>query len=268
LIGEGTELVELVRGSTDRIPLWLRRVPGSAKETKDLKQTLRKAKLNTVCEEARCPNIGECFSSGTATFMILGDVCTRGCRFCSIKTGKPLMDEAEFEFEADRVVAATKALNLSYVVVTSVARDDLEDGGASGFYHTVKKLKQEIPNISVEVLIPDLRGCKTALKKIVSSRPDVINHNLETVPRLYRRVRPGSSYLRSLELLKWIKDEEPSILTKTGIMLGLGEDRDEVEQLLGDTRDRKVDIFTAGQYMRPTKTHLPVDRYYLYIIAK
>lgn len=261
MIVKDTELVELVRGSTDRIPSWLRRSPGSSKDTKDLKQTLRKSKLNTVCEEARCPNIGECFSSGTATFMILGDVCTRGCRFCSVKTGKPLMSEQEFELEAERVVEATRALNLSYVVVTSVARDDLEDGGASGFFHTVTKLKEGIPGISVEVLIPDLRGCKTSLAKIVASKPDVINHNLETVPRLYRRVRPGSSYIRSLELLNWVKEADPSIKSKTGIMMGLGEEREEVFQLLKDCRDHKVDIFTAGQYMRPTKSHLPVDKY-------
>jgi lipoic acid synthetase len=246
---------------TQRIPEWLKRPPGSTKEATQLKQTLRKSKLNTVCEEARCPNIGECFSSGTATFMILGDICTRGCRFCSVTTGKPLMPESEFELEAERVVEATKALNLSYVVVTSVARDDLADGGASGFYHTVTLLKKEIPGISVEVLIPDLRGDKNALQKVMESSPNVINHNLETVPRLYRQVRPGSSYLRSLELLLWVKENDPKILTKTGIMLGLGEESDEVETLLRDCSQHKIDIFTAGQYMQPTKSHLPVDRY-------
>ncbi len=261
MIADDAELVELVSESTDRIPVWLKRPPGSSKETKALKQTLRKSKLNTVCEEARCPNISECFASGTATFMILGDVCTRGCRFCSVTTGKPLMPEQDFENEAERIVEATIALNLSYVVVTSVARDDLEDGGASGFYHTVTKLKETIPGISVEVLIPDLRGSKKALQTIIDSKPDVINHNLETVPRLYRRVRPGSSYRRSLELLKWVKETDPNILTKTGIMLGLGELSSEVGQLFRDCRDHKVDIFTAGQYMRPTKDHIGVAKY-------
>jgi lipoyl synthase len=244
-----------------RLPEWLKRPPGSVSQARELKKLLRKSKLNTVCEEARCPNISECFSNGTATFMILGDVCTRGCRFCSVTTGKPRMSPLDFEDEADRVADAAIALNLSYVVITSVARDDLADGGADGFVATIRMLRKRVPGVTIEILIPDLRGNHEALSKILDARPDVLNHNLETVPRLYRRVRPGASYVRSLELLRHSKVRYPGILTKTGIMLGLGETPDEVEKLILDAREYLVDIFTAGQYMRPGKEYLPVERY-------
>jgi lipoyl synthase len=244
-----------------RIPQWLRRSPGSSKETSQLKKILRTAKLNTVCEEARCPNIAECFSRGTATFMILGDVCTRGCRFCSVNTGKPDFSSSEFENEAVRVAEAAKELGLSYVVITSVARDDLADGGASGFVATIREVRKALPDSSIEILIPDLRGNWQALFSILDEAPDVLNHNLETVPRLYRKVRPGASYARSLELLKLSKEQYPSIKTKTGIMLGLGEEKNEVHDLFHDALRNHVDIFTAGQYMRPGRSYLPVEQY-------
>lgn len=244
-----------------RLPEWLKRPPGSSHEATELKKLLRKSSLNTVCEEARCPNISECFSHGTATFMILGDVCTRGCRFCSVKTGKPAMPSSSFADEAERVADAALSLGLSYVVVTSVARDDLADGGAEGFVHTIKAIRRKIPEVKIEILIPDLRGDWSSLSKILAAGPDVLNHNLETVPRLYRKVRPGASYLRSLELLKYAKENYPEIYTKTGIMLGLGEEEEEVLELLRDARSYLVDIFTAGQYMRPGKEYLPVTKY-------
>lgn len=242
-------------------PNWLRKPPGSSKETAELKRLLRTSKLNTVCEEARCPNISECFSRGTATFMILGDVCTRGCRFCSINTGKPTFSENEFRAEAERVAQAAIDLKLKHVVVTSVARDDLPDGGASGFIATISELRSKLPSATVEVLIPDFRGEIKPLEKVLEAGPDVLNHNLETVPRLYRRVRPGSSYIRSLEVLKNAKSIRPEVVTKTGIMLGLGEKEDEVKSLLHDCREYGIDIFTAGQYMQPTRNHLPVESY-------
>lgn len=244
-----------------RLPEHLRRPPASSEETHALKRLLRRSKLNTVCEEARCPNITECFSRNTATFMILGDICTRGCRFCSVHTGRPVLPQAEFTDEAERVADAAESLGLKHVVVTSVARDDLRDGGASGFAATIGALRRRLPGATVEVLIPDLRGSEEALALIVDAAPDVLNHNLETVPRLYRRVRPGASYERSLTLLRRAKDRAPGMITKTGIMLGLGEERDEVRELMKDCRANLIDSFTAGQYLQPTREHLPVERY-------
>jgi lipoic acid synthetase len=243
-----------------RIPSWLKRPSQAASSTNEVKRLLRTSNLNTVCEEARCPNISDCFSRGTATFMILGDVCTRGCRFCSVHTGKPLMASAGFKMEADNVATAAKTLGLRHVVVTSVARDDLEDGGASGFVETITSLKRELEGATVEVLIPDFRGNVSALQKVLNAKPDVLNHNLETVPRLYRKVRPGAKYQRSLDLLKIAKDYS-GVTTKTGIMLGLGETDPEVLALFEDARKHSVDIFTAGQYMQPSKDHLPVESY-------
>lgn len=251
-------------------PEWLRRPPGSAKSTVELKKLLRRTKLNTVCEEARCPNISECFSRGTATFMILGDVCTRRCSFCSVHAGKPTFSEQKFESEAERVVEAANSLGLKHVVVTSVARDDLEDGGASGFVATINGLRRGAAGVTIEVLIPDLRGDSAALQKIVDAGPHVLNHNLETVPRLYRKVRPSAVYGRSLELLQRVKEMNPDILTKTGIMLGLGENEDEVESVMRDAKGVDVDIFTAGQYLQPTRDkldvveYLPDDKFKLY----
>ncbi len=244
-------------------PNWLRRPAGNASETIALKKLLRKSKLNTVCEEARCPNISECFNRGTATFMILGDVCTRGCRFCAVSTGKPIFSPTKFKEEAKSVATAAIELGLKHIVVTSVARDDLKDGGASGFVETIKALREKKPEATVEVLIPDLRGNFDALAQIVEAGPDVLNHNLETVPRLYRKVRPGAVYARSLELLKKAKEISASkkMQTKTGIMLGLGEEKEEVVALMQDAFLQNVDIFTAGQYMQPSKEHLSVQSY-------
>lgn len=247
--------------SHSRLPEWLRRPAGSAAETAELKRMLRGAGLHTVCEEARCPNIAECFGRGTATFMILGDVCTRGCRFCSVTTGKPEFREEEFEKEAEELAEAAERLKLRHVVITSVARDDLEDGGASGFIASIKSVRARLPEVTIEVLTPDFRGNEDAIASVVAARPTILNHNLETVPRLYRRVRPGSSYQRSLDFLKFAKSIAPELQTKTGIMLGLGELQDEVQELLEDTHAHDVDIFTAGQYMQPTRKHLPVEEY-------
>lgn len=249
------------RRESQRLPEWLRRPPGSSSETQELKRLLRTSKLNTVCEEARCPNISECFSRGTATFMILGDICTRGCRFCAVQTGKPVFAEASFAEEAEKVAEAAEQLSLAHVVVTSVARDDLPDGGASGFAKTIAALRRRLPQITVEVLIPDFRGREHALEVVLDAQPDILNHNLETVPRLYRKVRPGAGYQRSLDLLKQAKRGKSTMLTKTGIMLGLGETDDEVAQVLEDARQHEIDIFTAGQYLQPTRQHLPVVEY-------
>jgi lipoic acid synthetase len=246
---------------TRRLPEWLRKPPGSESSARDVKKLLRGAALNTVCEEARCPNISECFSRGTATFMILGDICTRGCRFCSVITGKPTLPAASFEEEASRVADAAEQLGLSHVVVTSVARDELEDGGASGFVLTIRALRERLPGVTVEVLTPDFRGRKESIRAIALASPDILNHNLETVPRLYRRVRPGSSYQRSLDLLAYAKQVKPDLQTKTGIMFGLGENEEEVRELLGDARRHNIDIFTGGQYLQPTREHLPVEEF-------
>jgi len=226
-----------------------------------LKKILRTASLNTVCEEARCPNISECFSRKTATFMILGDICTRGCRFCAVHTGKPVLGSESFQAEGERVASAASELGLRHVVITSVARDDLPDGGAAGFYETVRAVKARLPHATIEILIPDFRGSETALETVLAAGPQILNHNLETVPRLYRRVRPGAGYRRSLDLLQNAKKISPQVRTKTGIMLGLGEQEEEVLTLLKDARDSDVDIFTAGQYMQPTRAHLPVTEY-------
>ncbi len=251
----------LIQLERKRLPEWLRKPPRSAGETFELKTLLRKSRLNTVCEEARCPNISECFSRGTATFMILGDICTRGCRFCSVHTGKPIFSATEFTGEGERVAEAAESLGLSHVVVTSVARDDLPDGGASGFVATIEALRDRLPKVTIEVLIPDFRGDHKALESVVAAKPDVLNHNLETVPRLYRKVRPGASYKQSLDLLAKAKELFPNVSTKTGIMLGLGETKEEVLELMNDARAHGLNIFTAGQYMQPSKKHLPVVEY-------
>lgn len=249
------------RGERQRLPEWIRRESRMSEKTRELRSLLRQKKLHTVCEEARCPNISECFSRGTATFMILGDICTRGCRFCSVVTGKPIMPVSDFDSEAQRVKEAVSTLGLRYVVITSVARDDLADGGAEGFAKTIRAIKSELPEVKVEVLIPDLRGNWSALYKIVDEEPFVLNHNIETVPRLYRRVRPGASMQRSLELLREAKERNNAVSTKTGIMLGLGESIEEIKEVMELSSSFGVDIFTAGQYMQPSKNHLPVEAY-------
>jgi lipoic acid synthetase len=240
-------------------PEWLRvRAPGSD-TYRHLKELMRQLKLHTVCEEAHCPNIGECWDYGTATFMILGDVCTRACGYCAVGHGRPAaVDPAE----PDRVGNAVDRLGLSYVVITSVDRDDLPDGGASIFADTINAVRRRRPDTRIEVLIPDFRGDAAALRTVLDAHPDVLNHNTETVPRLYRRARSGGRYERTLELLERTRDLAPHIPTKSGLMVGLGEERHELLATLNDLQRVGCSILTIGQYLQPTREHLPIVRYY------
>lgn len=241
------------------LPPWLKVKLTQGKNFLELKELMRSQTLHTVCEEALCPNIYECWETRTATFLILGDICTRNCGFCAITTGRPIGLDRE---EPKRVAASTKHMGLKHVVITSVTRDDLSDGGAEIFVGCIEEIRKEVPDCGVEVLIPDLMGNWQALSAIVSARPDIFNHNTESVPRLYRRVRPKARYERTMELLRRVKEQDPSIVTKSGIMLGLGETRDEIRQVLQDLRDNLVDVLTVGQYLRPDPKHLPVEKYY------
>jgi lipoyl synthase len=240
-------------------PDWLKvRAPGSPNYLR-LKGMMRDLKLNTVCEEARCPNIGECWHHGTATFMILGDVCTRACGYCAVPHGKPTeLDTAE----PARVANAVAQMDLKYVVITSVDRDDLEDGGASIFAETIQQIRRRTDACRVEVLIPDFQGLDQALYTVLDARPDVLNHNTETVPSLYRIARAGGRYPRTLELLDRARRYAPAIPTKSGVMVGLGEKWDELVGTLQDLRNVGVSILTMGQYLRPTESHLRMERYY------
>jgi lipoic acid synthetase len=243
----------------ERLPEWLKvRAPGGD-DYHQVKGLLRTLGLHTVCEEAHCPNIGECFAQRTATFLILGDVCTRGCRFCAVTKGQPLALDRE---EPERVARAVARLGLRHAVITSVTRDDLPDGGASIFAEVIRKIHTYLPGCSVEVLIPDFQGSLEALRLVLDARPEVLNHNIETVPRLYPQVRPGAIYARSLELLRWAKDLAPDMRTKSGLMVGLGEDGDEVLATLRDLRAIGCDLLTIGQYLQPSAWHLPVARFY------
>ena len=240
-------------------PAWLKvKAPGSENYVR-LKQLMRGLQLHTVCEEARCPNIGECWHHGTATFMILGDVCTRACGYCAVAHGKPATLDLE---EPARVGHAVGVLALNYLVITSVDRDDLPDGGAEIFAATIRETRRQRPECRIEVLIPDFQGDEAALRTVLDAGPDVLNHNTETVPRLYRKARSGGRYPRTLELLQRSKAYAPRIPTKTGIMMGLGETKDEVISVLHDLRGVGVDILTIGQYLRPTDGHLEMVRYY------
>jgi lipoyl synthase len=240
-------------------PDWLRvRFLGGARY-QDLKRIMRTLDLHTVCESARCPNMGECWEHGTATFMILGDICTRACGFCAVPSGKPAGPPDEQE--PLRVAEAVARMGLRYAVVTSVNRDDQADGGAGIFARTIEEIRRRVPGCKVEVLIPDFRGNWEALETVLAVRPDVLNHNTETVPRLYRQVRKGAVYARSLELLRRAKRSHPDLPTKTGLMLGLGEERDEVLSTLEELRAQGTEILTLGQYLQPTREHLPVVRY-------
>ncbi|MXX81274.1 MAG: lipoyl synthase [Chloroflexi bacterium] len=239
-------------------PKWIRAQFPSGARYNEIKRLLREDTLHTVCEEARCPNIGECFNRGTATFMILGDTCTRACGFCAVTSGKP----APLDWtEPRRLADAVARLNLAYVVITSVNRDDAADGGAQIFASCIELIRQRRPQTAVEVLIPDFLGDRYALETVLKARPTVLNHNVETVQRLYPTVRFQARYRRSLELLLRASECSPQIPTKTGFMLGLGEERDEVSELLRDLRSVNVDLLTVGQYLRPSAKHLPVDRY-------
>jgi lipoic acid synthetase len=242
-----------------RRPDWLKVRAPWGERYGQVQGLMRGAGLHTVCEEARCPNIGECWGAGTATFLILGDTCTRSCGFCAIKTGRPgLLDVAEPE----RVARTIRAMDLTHAVVTSVNRDELPDGGAAIFARTIRRSRALAPGCSIEVLIPDFRGDRAALAVVMAERPEVLNHNLETVPSLYRTVRPQAIYRRSLDILAWAKALDPTALTKTGIMVGLGETAEELEALMRDVAAIGVDILTIGQYLRPTEDHLPIQRYY------
>jgi lipoic acid synthetase len=240
-------------------PEWLKvRAPGSPNYLR-LKGLMRELKLNTVCEEAHCPNIGECWHHGTATFMIMGDVCTRSCGYCNVKHGAPGTLDPH---EPENLAHAVQQMTLDYVVVTSVDRDDLPDFGAGAFASTIQSIKARRPECRVEVLIPDFQGQEAPLRTVLDAKPDVLNHNTETVPRLYRLARPGGRYTRALELLDRARRWAPSIPTKTGIMVGLGETFDEVTEVIGDLRRVDCQILTIGQYLRPSIAHLPMVRYW------
>ena len=242
-----------------RKPDWIRvRIPGSS-EVGRIKNILRTRKLASVCEEASCPNISECFSHGTATFMIMGEICTRRCPFCDVAHGKPLALDKD---EPRQLAEAVAEMKLKYVVVTSVDRDDLKDSGAGHFADCISELRIHNPDTRVEVLVPDFRGrMEIALEILSNCPPDVFNHNLETVPRLYKKARPGADYQWSLALLKQYKQLNPSVLTKSGLMLGLGETLDEVREVMRDLRDHDVDMVTLGQYLQPSRDHLALERY-------
>ena len=242
-----------------RKPAWIRARSPADPAVQRLKKVLRENQLHTVCEEASCPNLGECFAHGTATFMIMGDICTRRCPFCDVAHGRP--DRLDPN-EPQQLAQTIMAMGLSYVVVTSVDRDDLRDGGAGHFVACIEAVRGINPNIQIEILVPDFRGrLERALNILHRAPPDVFNHNLETVPRLYKKVRPGSDYRWSLGLLKHFKQSHPRIPSKSGLMLGLGENVEEVEQVMRDMRAHQVEMLTLGQYLQPSKHHLPVDRF-------
>ena len=240
-------------------PAWLKVTLPTTDRIQQIKSMLRDKKLYTVCEEAACPNLPECFSQGTATFMIMGDVCTRRCAFCDVAHGKPAPLDRE---EPKRLAQSISKMNLSYVVITSVDRDDLKDGGAQHFVDCIEASRQRIPDLKIEILVPDFRGrMDLALNQLVKAPSDVFNHNVETVPRLYQQVRPGSSYQWSLDLLKQHKQRLPNVPTKSGMMLGLGESNEEILTVLKDLRTHDVDMLTLGQYLQPSPYHMPVARY-------
>ncbi len=241
-------------------PKWLKVRAPMSKEYQHIRNMMRDLKLNTVCEEASCPNIGDCWKQGSATFMILGKVCTRTCAFCDVETGKP---DAVDPNEAVNLAKAVAEIGLKHVVITSVDRDDLKDGGAGHYATVIRELKARQPDVTIEILTPDFqRKPDTCLNTIMDAGPDIFNHNLETVPRLYRSIRPGARYFTSLRLLQRAKEIDPSVVTKSGIMVGLGEEKDEVLQVLDDMREAGIDILTIGQYLRPSEAHHPVMKYW------
>jgi lipoic acid synthetase len=241
-----------------RKPDWLKvRLPAS-NGYRRLKKLMHEKNLHTVCEEAMCPNIGECWHRGTATFLLMGDICTRSCGFCHIKTGRP---SALDEDEPRRVAESVVAMNLNHCVLTSVNRDELPNGGAHIFANTIREIRKRLSNCTIEVLIPDFKGDRAALKEVMDARPEILNHNTETVPRLYRTVRPQANYQQTLELLANAKTMDPGAITKSGIMVGLGETKEEVLAVIRDLREQQVDILTIGQYLRPSLFHLPIYRY-------
>ena len=245
--------------ASGRKPAWLKvRAPGGANYIR-LKRLLRDANLHTVCEEAHCPNIGECWEDGTATFMILGDVCTRHCGYCAVAHGRPVWEDRE---EPERIGRAVADLALDYVVITSVNRDDLADGGAAHWAATIRAVRRAAPACRVEALIPDFQGSTTSLDQVIAARPAVLNHNTETVPRLYKLARHGGRYDRTLDLFRHARRVAPDLTTKSGLMVGLGETTDELIATMRDLRGVDVDLLTLGQYLRPSPAHLPVAKYY------
>jgi lipoic acid synthetase len=254
-----TDLANAPRPERQRKPDWIRVKAPVSKGYHETRQLMRDLSLNTVCEEAACPNIGECWTKKHATVMILGDVCTRACAFCNVKTGMPKIVDP---LEPEHVATAAAKLGLEHIVVTSVDRDDLPDGGAGQFVKVIEALRRETPDTTIEILTPDFRGkMRAAVEAICEARPDVYNHNLETVPRLYPTIRPGARYYASLRLLEEVKAHDPSIFTKSGIMLGLGEQRLEVHQVMDDMRSADVDFLTMGQYLQPTPKHATVEEF-------
>ncbi|MGI8991465.1 MAG: lipoyl synthase [Bryobacteraceae bacterium] len=248
--------------ASPRLPEWARKGATHFESLNRLKTDLRRLNLHTVCESARCPNIHECFHRGAATFMILGNLCTRGCGFCSVPKGHPAKQDMRLDpAEPANVARMAAAMGLRYVVITSVNRDDLDDGGSHHFARTVREVKQALPAARVEVLTPDFCGDTEAVARVLDARPDVFNHNMETVPRLYRRVRPQAEYGQSLDVLEFARAHRPEVLTKSGFMLGLGESGGEVLELLRDLRARDVDVATIGQYLQPTRRNLAVKEY-------
>lgn len=242
----------------ERKPPWLKvKAPGGTNYLR-LKSLMRELDLHTVCEEAHCPNVGECWEHGTATFMILGDVCTRNCAYCAVSHGRPPKFDAA---EPERVARAAAQMQLQHVVLTSVDRDDLPDFGAWAFAETIRQIKAILPDCSVETLVPDFQGNEASIRTVLDAGPDIYNHNTETVPRLYKKCRPGGRYLRVLEIFRTAKRIAPHIPTKTGIILGMGETNEEVELTMRDLREVDVDILTLGQYLRPSADHIPIDRY-------
>jgi len=242
-----------------RIPEWIRVRVHEGEDYQQLKRMVRERRLHTVCEEARCPNIFDCWNRRTATFMILGDVCTRACRFCAVTSGRP----TELDIgEPLRVAQSVADLGLRHAVITSVDRDDLRDGGAGIFAHTIRAIRRRSPETSIEVLTPDFQGDREAIRTVVEAGPDIFNHNTETVPRLYPRIRPRAVYENSLGLLAYVKELAPAMVTKSGLMVGLGETRDELLQVFRDMRRHRIDVLTVGQYLRPSRKHAEVVRYY------
>jgi len=255
--------IKIIPQPMQRKPEWIRMKAPDSSRYQEMKRILRENNLHTVCEEASCPNIGECFSGGTATFMILGDICTRRCPFCDVAHGKPLAPDVNEPENLARTIAQMK---LKYVVITSVDRDDLLDGGAQHFVDCIRAVRAQSPNIKIEILVPDFRGRLDKALDIFSEHapnglPDVMNHNLETVPRLYKQARPGADYLHSLKLLKDFKERFPHIPTKSGLMVGLGETDEEILEVMRDMREHNIDMLTIGQYLAPSGHHLPVQRY-------
>ena len=242
-----------------RLPEWIRVRVHEGEDYKQLKQLVREQRLHTVCEEARCPNIFDCWNRRTATFMILGDTCTRACRFCAVTSGRPM----ELDLgEPLRVAESVAQLGLRHAVITSVDRDDLRDGGAGTFARTIRAIRRRSPGTTVEVLTPDFQGDRDAIRTVVEAGPDIFNHNTETVPRLYARIRPKAVYANSLALLAYVKELRPDMVTKSGVMVGLGETAEELLAVFKDMRAHRIDVLTVGQYLRPSAKHAPVERYY------